>query len=197
MGDYGKVGLNAGYAQFNNKEYGKVGIEGSLKKELDRNPNIGYTLAGNVNGLIGKNAAVNAGAYAGMDFGTSTCTELNLGVIGDYTKGFDKNNLADLNPKQSLKAGMSIGFTRNICCDEGRQLKMAMNGGAEFHPEPEVAKGQIVNTTKLSKVSPFVGANLEYSQQINDKGHQLVFGGKCAIGKKSTTYGEASIGYRF
>lgn len=194
MGDYGNVGINAGYARLNARDYGKIGLEGSLKKELDKNPNIGYTLGGNASALIGKKAGVNAGVYAGMDFGTSTCTELNLGIIGDYTKGFDKNNLKDLDSKESLKAGGSIGFTRNICCDEGRKLKMALTGGADFHSVPEINNGQIV---KSNKVSPFVGSNIEYSQQINDKGHQLVFGGKCSLTKNGATYGEASIGYRF
>ena len=84
-----------------------------------------------------------------MDFGTSTCTELNLGIIGDYTKGFDKNNLTDLDSKESLKAGGSIGFTRNICCDEGRKLKMALTGGADFHSVPEINNGQIVKSAHL------------------------------------------------
>ena len=54
MGDYGNVGINAGYARLNARDYGKIGLEGSLKKELDKNPNIGYTLGGNASALIAK-----------------------------------------------------------------------------------------------------------------------------------------------
>lgn len=211
MGDnYGNVGINAGYARFNALDYGKVGAEGTYKGEFN-NPDIGYALSANANALIGNKNGFNGGVYAGLDFGKTTCSEFNLGVMADYTAAFAKNNVinvqngdltsieADLDPKKSLKTGLSLGFTRNICCDEGRKLKMALTGGAEFHPEPtlDLESGQVINNKNLKKVSPFIGSNVEYSKQINDKGQQIVFGAKCALSKTGTTYGEASIGFRF
>ena len=204
MGDnYSNVGISAGYARFNSQNYGKVGVDCKYKAELD-NPDIGYTLSGNAGDLIGKKAGLNGGVYAGMDFMKTTCTELNVGVMADYTKAFDENGtvqngqtvVADLDPKQSLKVGGSLGFTKNICCDDDRQFSMALMGGAEFHPNPQYEADNKIITTQ-NKTSAFMGVKSEYSTKINDKGQQLVFGGKCFVSEKGSTYGEASIGFRF
>lgn len=209
MGDYGNIGINAGYARFETRDYGKVGLEGSLKGDF-ANDNIGYKLSGSAAGLIGSGHGVNAGAYAGVEFGKQNCTQFNLGVMADYTKafgdsGYEVANISgntvtystEIDPNQSLKAGLELGFSRNLCCDENRKLSVSLMGGADFYNEAKLNadKGQI-EYSKMNKIKPFIGTRAEYAKTVNDKGHQLYFNGKCFLSDGST-YGEAGIGFRF
>lgn len=209
MGDYGNVGINAGYARFGARDFGKLGLEGTLKGDFD-NPDIGYKLSGNAAGLMGNGHGVNAGAYAGVEFGKLNCTQYNLGLMADYTNAFGKSKLdvqcesddtitysADIDPKQSLKAGLELGFSRNICCDEDRRFSLSLMGGADIHSSAKLnLENNTIEHSKLNKVDPFIGTRAEYAKKVNDKGQELYFSGKCFLSEGSS-YGEAGIGFRF
>ena len=205
MGDYGNIGINAGYARFCAKDFGKVGLDGTLKGDF-QNQNIGYKLSANASGLIGNGHGVNAGGYAGVEFGKLNCTQYNLGVMTDYTKAFGKEKLetlgdgsfiGDINPNQSLKAGLELGFSRNICCDDDRRISVSLMGGEDIYNEAKLnLDNQNIEYSKLNKVKPFLGTRAEYAKKVNDKGQELYFNGKCFLSDGST-YGEAGIGFRF
>lgn len=219
MGDYGKVGIIGGYSQVNGKNYGKVGAEYSYQNSFDNNPDIGYKLAFNGNALIGKKTGFSAGAYAGLDFNKTDCTQYNVGLIADYTRvgnsnalaqigvvPEDQNELANLlydakiHPHQVLRAGGEVGFTRNLCCDEGKKLHLGIQGGAEFTPKPDTQMSDIgcdINySNKLNRVKPFIGANAEYSTVVNRNGNELFFRGNCQMSNHNSK-GEIGIGFRF
>lgn len=215
MGDYGKVDVSAGYTRFDARDFGKVGVGYSYQNEFS-NPNIGYKLAGNASALIGNGHGVNSEVYAGLDFGKMNCTQFNIGLMADYTQAFEKDKVqvnttitngniegvlanVDINSNRSLKTGLEVGFTRNLCCDDDKKLKLALNGGAEFHSNPKLnANGtEIQYSNKMNKVSPFLGAKAEYSKKVNSKGNEFFINGKCYISENVSTYGEAGIGFRF
>lgn len=209
MGDYGNVGINAGYARFGNTGYGKAGLEGTVKGDF-HNPNNGYKLSGNASALIGNGHGVNAGAYAGVEFGKLNCSQFNLGLMADYTQSFKEQKLGTLNqedgklvftdnldPKESLKAGLELGYSKNICCDEDRRFSISMMGGADFHDKVEInPEKQTLEQQRLKNIKPFIGSRAEYAKKINDKGQELYFSGKCFLSDGSS-YGEAGIGFRF
>ncbi len=209
MGDYGNVGINAGYARFGVNDYGKVGIDGTIKGDFS-NINNGYKLSGNASALIGNGHGVNAGAYAGVEFGKLNCTQFNLGVMADYTQAFKDPKLkiasqpneqisysTDLDPKKSLKTGLELGFSRNICCDDDRRFSLSLMGGADIHSQARInTEKNTIENTKLNKVDPFIGTRAEYAKKVNDKGQELYFSGKCFLSDGSS-YGEAGIGFRF
>ena len=221
MGDYGKIGVSAGAARFDTKNYGKVGAEYSYQGDFN-NINNGYKLSANANMLIGKELGGSAGVYAGLEFGKLNCTQYNLGVMADYTRTGYKSSSAieyskddagniqlqyseELPHYQSLKTGLEVGFSRNLCCDENRKFGMSLMGGAELYSQPEASDIQVSENNisfvkrpgKLNKVGAFMGAKAEYSEVINDKGHEVYFTGKCLVGNKGTSQGELGIGFRF
>lgn len=216
MGDFGKVAVTAGYARVNVKDYSKVGAEYSYQNEFS-NPDIGYKLAANANAYIGKDAGFSAGAYAGLDFGKTNCTQYNLGVIADYTRaGSNKASLtqnvtdlgdqkitdiafdADIYSHQALRAGGELGFTRNLCCDEDKKLSFALQGGAELTSKPKLSTDgdKIVYDNKLNKTQAFIGARAEYSKVVNKNGNELFFRGNCMLSDNNSK-GEIGIGFRF
>lgn len=221
MGDYGKIGVSAGAARFDTKNYGKIGAEYTYRGDFEH-ANNGYKLSANGDLLIGKHLGGSAGAYAGLEFGKLNCTQYNLGVMADYTRTGYKGSSAieyskddagniqlqyseELPHYQSLKTGLELGFTRNLCCDEGRKLSMSLMGGAELYSQPEASDIQVSENNisfvkrpgKLNKVGAFMGAKAEYSEVINDKGQELYFGGKAMMGNKGAPKGELCIGFRF
>lgn len=216
MGDYGKVGITAGYSRVNVNDYAKVGAEYTYQNSFKNNSNIGYKLACNGNALIGKDAGFSAGAYAGLDFGKNNCTQYNLGLMADYTfagsdkvkytettksigdiKIIDQQVAVDNYSQQALRAGGELGFTRNICCDDDKKLHIAVQGGAEFTSklEPDM-NNTLAYSKNLNKVKPFIGAAAEFSQKVNDKGNELYFKGSCQYSDLNSK-GEFGIGFRF
>lgn len=222
MGDYGKIGVSAGAARFDAKNYGKIGAEYTYRGDFD-NVNNGYKLSANANMLIGKELGGSGGVYAGLEFGKLNCTQYDLGLMADYTRAGKKEAITgglikdeagnitsvsysyDLAHNQSLKTGLEVGFSRNLCCDEDRKFEMSLMGGAEFYSEPEASDIQISGQgspsiqrpSKLNKIGAFMGAKAEYSQVVNNKGHEVYFTGKCLVGNKGTSQGEIGIGFRF
>lgn len=219
MGDYGKIGVSAGAARFDAKNYGKIGAEYTYRGDFD-NVNNGYKLSANANMLIGKELGGSGGVYAGLEFGKLNCTQYDLGLMADYTRAGKKESVAgelikdeagnitgvsysdDLAHNQSLKTGLEVGFSRNLCCDEDRKFGMSLMGGAEFYSKPEVISPQeatpiVERSNKLNKIGAFMGAKAEYSQVVNNKGHEVYFTGKCLVGNKGTSQGEIGIGFRF
>ncbi len=209
MGDgYGKLGVSAGIARFDAREYGKVGAEYTLRGDFS-NPDIGYKLGAKANALIGNGNGVNASTYAGLVFDNMSCTQYNVGLVADYTQAFKKDSQrlaevgemlpVDIDAHKSLKAGAEVGFTRNLCCDEDRRLEVSVLGGAEFHPdfETDIPNNRLQYSNKFDKISPFFGAKAEFAKKINSKGNELFFNGACNISDKASTYGELGIGFRF
>ena len=226
MGDYGTIGIIGGYSRVNSDNFGKIGAEYSFQKSFDTNPDIGYKLACNANALVGKHVGFSGGVYAGLDFAKTDCTQYNVGLMADYTNTRknihrlfngqgealstnncekllnDKNALSNngINPNQIINAGAEVGFTRNLCCDEDRKLHIAMQGGAEFTAKPELNTNndipQIVYKNKFNQVAPFIGAKIEYSTAINNKGNELFFRGNCNLSEQNTK-GEIGVGFRF
>lgn len=222
MGDYGKIGVSAGLTRFDTQNYGKIGAEYTFKGDFD-NANNGYKLSANGDLLFGKNLGGSVGAYAGVEFGKLNCTQYNLGLMANYTRtGYKGETTASVykNPdtntteikietelphNKSLKTGLEVGFSRNLCCDEDRKLSMSLMGGAEFYSsdeKPDVTiyddKIAIVKRSqKLNAVGAFMGAKAEYSEVVNKKGHELYFTGKALAGTKGALEGELGIGFRF
>lgn len=208
MGAQGKIGIIAGYSLVNAKDYGKIGAEYTYQNSFKNNSNIGYKLACNGNALIGKNSGGSAGVYAGLDFGKNSCTQYNLGLMADYTQaGSDKAKHTEAQEttcitianysQQALRTGGELGFTRNLCCDDDKKLHIAVQGGAEFTSklQPEL-NDNLIYSKKLNQVKPFLGAVAEYSQKVNDKGHELYFKGSCQYSDVNSK-GEFGIGFRF
>ena len=222
MGEPGKFGVSLGLTRFDVKNYCKVGSEYTYKGDL-KNTNNGYELSANGDLLIGKNLGGSVGAYAGLEFGKHNCTQYNLGVMANYTRtGYRGETTAsvskdpasnmteieintELPHNQSLKTGLELGYSRNLCCDENKKLSMSLMGGAELYasdkaPDIEVSENQVVivkRPQKLDAVGGFMGLKTEYSEVVNDKGHELYFTGKALAGTKGAIEGEIGIGFRF
>ncbi len=189
MADWGNVAISGGYANFANRDYGKVGAEYSYKGDF-QNPNIGYKLAAGGDALIGNGHGVNANAYAGVEFNKLGNSQYELGVFADYAQAF-KNNAEGNNRPQSLKAGVELGNTIDLCgCDE-HKFKYALMGGVERYAAPDDLKG-------LKKTGGFVGSKFEYNAKLNDKGQELFVNTKAMVGIKSKmNFVGAGIGFKF
>ncbi len=221
MGEPGKFGINAGVTRFDVKNYGKIGAEYTYKGDFD-NANNGYKLSANGDLLIGKNLGGSVGGYAGLEFGKFNCTQYNLGLMANYTQtGYRGETTAEVTQvdsehtqikidselphSQSLKTGLELGLSRNLCCDDDRKISFSLMGGAEFYssakfPDLKISEGNVTiaqRPQKLDAVGAFMGAKAEYSEVINKKGNEVYFTGKALAGTKGALEGELGIGFRF
>ncbi len=221
MGEFGKLGVSAGITTFERKNYGKIGAEYTYQGDLNNNNN-GYKLSANGDLLIGKNLGGSVGAYAGFEFGKLNCTQYNLGLMANYTKtGYQGKTTAEVTQvdsehtqikidselphSQSLKTGLELGYSRNICCDDNRKLSFSLMGGAEFYssakmPDVKISEDGVAiakRPQKLDAIGGFMGAKAEYSEVVNKKGQELFFTCKTLAGTKGALEGELGVGFRF